>query len=244
MLNVLFSLNLVSWYHWCVMETADKQELFDYYNERAPEYEEFYDGRTSAKKIEPALIRREITEIKEIVPDYVNGRTIDIACGTGYWLPYYHRNCPRITLVDQSENVLNECREKIAGMGISDRTEVVRADIFSHRYAPQQYDSALTAFLLSHFTDAEIDALINNLRGSLAAGGRFVIIDNIWNDMVAELRFEKYGLRTRYLKDGRHYKILKRFFDQSDLESLAVKHGFRLETGYYGEVFFLASGAF
>ena len=218
--------------------------MFDYYNERAPEYEEFYDGCTSAKRIEPALIRKEIAELKEILPDYVKGRTIDIACGTGFWLPYYHMNCPHVTLIDQSENVLSECGKKIAELGIGGKTEILRGDIFTHRYSQEHCESAVVTFLISHFTDDEIDALITSLKGSMATGGRFVIMDNIWNDTVTEIRFEKFGRRTRYLKDGRQFKILKRFFDKSDLEKLSEKHDFRLDIVYYGDVFFLACGTF
>lgn len=226
------------------METLNKQELFDYYNERAPEYEEFYDGHTSARKIDPALIRKEIAEIKEILPDYVKGSILDVACGTGYWLPYYYKDCPRITLVDQSENVLSECRKKIAELGIADKTEVLRADIFSHRFTPQKFDTVLIAFLISHFSDEEIDGLLESVRAAVNPGGSFIFIDNIWNEMVESFAFRKYGTHTRYLKDGRQFRILKRYFTPDDMSELAGKHNFSLDLGYSGEVFLLACGTF
>ena len=226
------------------MEKPDRQELFDYYDARAPEYEEFYDGTTSRKLFAPALIRKEVDNLKKLLKDYVKGKCIDIACGTGFWLPAYERNCERITLIDQSENVLSECARRVKKLKLEHKTEMLRGDIYSYPYEPQAYDSAVVAFLISHLTDEEVDFLITALKTLLATGDRFVFIDNTWNQVIANIPRNKTGMVTRTLKDGRQYRILKRYFEKQDLYSLADKHSINLEIIYWGDVFFFAVGGF
>jgi len=233
-----------SCYHLYTMDSPNKQELFEYYNERAPEYEEFYDGGTSAKLFDPALIRKEVAILKKLLPDYVNGRCIDIACGTGFWLPVYERNCAGITLIDQSENALSDCAKKIEKLGIEYKTEMLCDDIFSYPLAEQGYDSAVIAFLVSHLTDDEVDALIASLKTLLVPGGRFVFMDNAWNEVIANIPRSKVSMVTRTLKDGRQFRILKRYFEKQDIQNLAGENNINLEIIYWGKVFFLATGRF
>ena len=231
-------------YYLYTMESPDRQELFDYYDARAQEYEEFYDGTTSRKIFAPALIREEVDNLKKLLHDYVKGRCIDIACGTGFWLPVYEKSCASITLIDQSENVLNECCRKIKDLKIEHKTKMFCGDIFSYPYAPQAYDSAVIAFLISHLTDDELDSLISGLKTLLAPDGRFVFMDNAWNQVIANIPREKTGIVTRTLKDGRQYRILKRYFEKQDFYSLADKHNLNREIIYWGNVFFMAIGYF
>ena len=226
------------------METPDRQELFDYYDARAPEYEEFYDGMTSRQIFDPALIRKEVDNLKKLTQDCVRGRCLDIACGTGFWLPVYEKSCESITLIDQSENALKECAGKVRKLGIRRKTEILCGDIFGHPYARQAYDSTVIAFLISHLTDEEIDALITTIKTLLAPGGRFVLMDNAWNEVIAAIPRDKSGTVTRTLKDGRQYRMLKRYFEEADLRDMAVRNGFNLDFFKREEVFFFACGSF
>jgi len=119
-----------------------KNELFQYYNERAPEYEAFYYGKFPTPHPEPDIYNNDRLPIQPLVSQYISGRCIDIACGTGFWLPFYYRNCPAITLIDQSENMLAECSKKVKGLGIENTTSIVRGDIFNHGLPFSTYDSA------------------------------------------------------------------------------------------------------
>lgn len=226
------------------MDWPNKQQLFDYYNERAPEYEEFYDGVTSRKLFAPALIRREVDNLKKLMQYYVNGRCIDIACGTGFWLPIYERNCDSITLIDQSKNTLSECAKKVERLGIEHKTEMLCDDIFNYPYAAQAYDSAIIAFLISHLTDDEVDTLITALKKLLAPGGRFVFMDNAWNEVIANIPRTKTSMVNRTLKNGRQFRILKRYFERHDLEDIARRNEFNLDIVCWEELFFFASGCF
>ncbi len=73
-----------------------------YYDGRANEYDELYEGKGPAFP-DPEAYKDDVKRIREIAHDFGRGHLIDIACGTGFWLPYYASNCAEITLVDQSE---------------------------------------------------------------------------------------------------------------------------------------------
>jgi len=227
------------------METSSsKQELFEYYNERAPEYEEFYWGRFGAKIPNPSLYENDTNAISRLLPAYVSGKCIDLACGTGFWLPVYEKGCSQITLIDQSEEVLTECLKKIQKLEIESKTDIICSDLFSHPFKENEYDSAVVGFLVSHLSEAELKTLFDILKTVLTHNSKFVIIDSTWNKEMVRMGRRKAGLIERTLSDGRRFNIFKRYFEKKDLYSMAEKNGIHLEIVYWGNVFFLAVASF
>ena len=221
-----------------------KQELFEYYNERAPEYEAFYYGKFPKPHSDPDIYNNDRLPIQSLIADYVKGRCVDIACGTGFWLPFYHQNCSSITLIDQSESMLAECTKKIHNMGIESKARVIRSNISNPALADHSYDSAVIGFLISHLDDAEFVDFFTTLKSFLAPGGMFVIIDSLWNEDTKKSRLLKAGMNKRELFDGRKFKIYKRFFDRKDLREISERYRLILDIVYWGKVFFLAAGQF
>jgi ubiquinone/menaquinone biosynthesis C-methylase UbiE len=87
-----------------------------------------------------------VTEAKllaGIVREFADGRLIDLACGTGYWLPFYAERCSHITLFDQSEKMLAECRRKLDRLSLGDRSVVLQGDLFEYKFGFRRYDCAL-----------------------------------------------------------------------------------------------------
>lgn len=225
-------------------EKGSNQELFQYYDDRAPEYEDAYRGKFFNKVPDLTIYERDTLNIQKAIPDYVKGKCIDIACGTGFWLPFYAKKCSEITLIDQSKTVLVECFKKIQKLGIENKTQTIRNDIFSYSYREHYYDTAVSGFIISHLQENELNNLMDILKTTLKPSGKLLVIDNIWDHARAQLRKSKAGVIKRYLKDGREFKIYKRYFNKADLQSIARKYGYKLEIVYWGKVFFLASGVF
>ena len=97
------------------MSSDIKASMSEYYNERAEEYEEVYTlGKGPASIPDPEAYKAEVNILAEIVRKLCYGRIIDIGCGTGFWLPYYFSQSSHITLIDQSAQMLSECKKKIA----------------------------------------------------------------------------------------------------------------------------------
>src|SRR5688572_13823800 len=131
-----------------------RQSMLRYYDERASEYEEAYVRGTGTASIpDPDVFRREAVLLAAVVERFASGRLVDLACGTGYWLPHYAAHCSSIALVDQSGRMLEECRTKIEALGVAGRCTVVQADVFEHEFPERAYDCALVGFLVSHLTE-------------------------------------------------------------------------------------------
>ena len=225
------------------MEPDVRQSIYQYYEERAPEYDEIYSGGGPASMPDPALYVRETKAVSELIPKYVSGNHIDIACGTGYWLPHYHHKCEQITLMDQSSAVLAECRKKIDSLDIRDKMSIIHADLFKYPLPKNSYDSAMVGFIISHFDEGEEHKFFNLLKSILKPNGSFVMLDSSWTAERAEVR-KKNGLQTRTLNDGREFTIIKHYFDKSDFADMASRYNADIEVPFEGRAYILAAGKF
>jgi ubiquinone/menaquinone biosynthesis C-methylase UbiE len=218
----------------------DQQNIFSYYNERAPEYENFYRGEFPAKVPDPTLYQQDTLNIQKLLPDYVNGQCLDIACGTGFWLSVYAKNCSSITLIDQSASVLEECAKKIKTLGIENKIRLIQNDIFSYPYPENAYDSVIAGFIISHLIDTELTRFFALLKKILKPAGSIVVIDSVWSKETAAMSRVKSGMIKRTLKDGREFEIYKTRFEKPDLLKLTREYKLKLEIIYWGKVFFIA----
>ena len=75
----------------------------EYYDTRAPEYDEWYEGTGRFAERDRPGWRELLGELADTIRALPPARTLDVACGTGYatrWLP------GEITGLDQSANML------------------------------------------------------------------------------------------------------------------------------------------
>lgn len=218
--------------------------MFQYYDERASEYEEAYVLGTGTASIpDPTVFQAEALLLGGAVERFVRGRIVDLACGTAYWLPHYADRCSRITLFDQSEKMLEECKRKAASLGIVDRCSIIRGDFFDYEFSPAAYDAALVGFFLSHLTEAQEELLFAALNSMLDPSGRFLILDSAWS--VERARFNaKAERQQRRLNDGTQFEIYKRYFNKQDIFGWAKKYSLTLSIEHFGTAFFAVSGRF
>src|SRR5688500_2486519 len=164
------------------MDSDLRRRMLQYYDERASEYDEAYVLGTGTASIpDPSVFQVEAARLEGIVQRFVQGRVIDLACGTAYWLPHYAPRCSSVTLFDQSENMLDQCKRKAATLRIADRCAIVRGDFFDHQFDSAAYDSALIGFFVSHLTEAQEEFFFAALKRLLAPEGRFLILDSAWS---------------------------------------------------------------
>jgi demethylmenaquinone methyltransferase/2-methoxy-6-polyprenyl-1,4-benzoquinol methylase len=215
-----------------------------YYDERAGEYDEIYVlGGGPASISVPDAYKGETMALARLVERYCHRSLIDIACGTGFWMPHYAPQCADVTFLDQSPQMLDACRRRAATLGIETRCTWVQADVFAHPFPRAAYDSALVGFYLSHLTDALLETFFQALRAMLRPDGAFLILDSIWSEERARNR-AKEGRQVRVLNDGRAFAIYKRYYDEGDVAAMAERYGFRLSVVHLGRVFVAVSGRF
>jgi len=217
--------------------------MHDYYEARASEYDEVYDGRGPASLSEPDGYRAEVRILREIIGSHLKGRLVDIACGTAFWLPAYAGRIRSVTLFDQSPGMLDAARSRAAESGISDRSSLVRGNAITSCFRKASFQCALVGFLLSHFTSEEERRFFVLLRSTLEPSGSFLILDSVWTSARAAVR-QREGKQLRRLNDGRSYPIYKRYFDRRDLEAMEERHGMTTSIEHFGGAFFALRGTF
>ena len=217
------------------------QELLEYYEERAPEYDELYLGKGPALSAPDAYIG-DVRKISALCKQFGRGHLIDIGCGTGYWLQYYSNNCKEITLVDQSRNMLVECQKKTRKITPEIGINFIKGNFFHLRFLSRIFDSALIGFLISHLPSDEERIFFTKIKGILRPKASILWIDGAWSPLREKFR-KKEGFQERRLNDGRSFSIFKRYFDEEDIRTILEKHTMMLESLYMGEVFFAAQCA-
>ena len=213
-----------------------------YYDARASEYEEAYTLGTGTSSIrDPGVFTTEARILASIVAQHVEGRVIDVACGTGFWLPAYAERCSHVTLFDQSDKMLDECWQKVERLGLTGRSTLLQGDVFEQPFTPGSYDCALVGFLLSHLTEAQEAAFFAVLKSMLAPGGRFLILESAWSPERATVNM-KTEEQERRLNDGTRFEILKRYFDRNDVAEWGRRYQVSLEIEHFGAAFVAVSG--
>ncbi len=220
------------------MDSETVREMMSYYDERADEYDDVYRGRGHTS-IDPEVYKNDVAQVAEMVSGFGRKHLIDIACGAGFWLPYYARNCSHITFLDQSERMLAKCRDRVEGLGFSALSTFAQGDFFELALETSQYDCALVGFFLSHLTSEQEEVFFGRLRQILKPNPPLMLIDSAWNRKRQRCR-EKEGIQERALNDGRRFKIYKRYFAKSDIERMFRRHCLRPVSYYVGDALIAA----
>ncbi len=230
---------------WQMLDTVNsdiKASMFEYYNERAKEYEELYTlGKGPASIPDPEAYKREVNILAGIAGEFCYGSVIDIACGTGFWLPYYVRQCSQVTLIDQSAKMLSVCKEKVSSLEVQDKCNLVCDDFLAHQFNVANFDCALMGFFISHLSQKEEQEFFEKLKSILKPSGKFLIFDSTWNEERARTR-EKQGKHQRKLNNGRAFDIYKRYFEKDDIIRMGKQYRLTLSLGHVGRIFIAATG--
>ena len=218
------------------MNSDRMSDFFQYYDERASEYDQVYSAKGPAIPA-PEAYARDVREIAAICSRYGTGHLADIGCGTGYWLAYYYRNCEEITLIDQSRKMLIACQARVAQFERKTKVNYVKGDFFNLRFLTGSFDSAVAAFFISHLDNEGSDVFFRKLRGSLRPGAALLWIDGAWSQERAKYR-EKEGTQLRRLENGREFSIYKRYFTVGEACTVLDAQKFEIKSTYEGSVFF------
>lgn len=213
-----------------------KDTMMQYYDERAQEYDDIFTGKGPAD-FSPEHYSRDIEEIRKFMKSFGKGNIIDIACGSGYWIKNYYKKCDTFTFIDQSRQMLEQCRVKADKFDIVNRSVFINDDILEYEFeAGNLFDCSVMGFLLGHFTHEQEEILFDKLKRYLKPGSEILIIDSTWTRQRAKTQ-NKEDITERYLNDGRSFKIYKRYFEEGDLEALLKRYGVHVQKAFFGYTF-------
>ncbi len=218
------------------------ENMMEYYNARAYEYDEIYEGKGPAS-FPPDYYISDIKSIHIFTENFGKGNIIDIACGSGYWLKDYYDKCNNFTFFDQSSRMLELCRVRADEYGIADRATFIQDDILKYQWKEEAiFDRAVIGFLLGHFTKVQEETFFEILRKLLKPGSDFLIIENTWTEKRAKMQ-NKEDIVQRQLNDGKNYKIYKRYFEKDDLPNLLKRYHFKVKDIFFGKTFTAVIGS-
>jgi ubiquinone/menaquinone biosynthesis C-methylase UbiE len=212
-----------------------EQEMFSYYNERAEEHDLVYMGKGPALQQYSDEYKKDVAEISGMASGFGRGEAIDIACGTGFWAPYYAPNCNHVTFVDQSANMLSECKKRVGALQSPMPPHFFQGNFFDIELSKSAFDCALVGFLLSHLVSEQEEAFFGKLKEILRLPAELMIIDSAWNEKREKL-CQKSGVVERVLENGRKFRIYKKYFDQSEIHRMLKKYGYAVRALYVGDM--------
>ena len=172
----------------------------EYYDRRAAEYDDWYEGRGRfAREHRPAW-RELLDELADVLRRLPPARTLDVACGTGYatrWLP------GELTGLDQSSRMLRIAARRLPG------ARLARGDALALPFGDGAFDRLATMSFYGHLQPGERTRFLREAR---RVAPELVVVDAALRDDVEPVEWQE-----RVLADGSHWRVFKRFFTPQGL---------------------------
>jgi ubiquinone/menaquinone biosynthesis C-methylase UbiE len=166
-----------------------------YYDARAPEYDEWYEGTGRFAELDRPAWREMVDALAESLRALPPARTLDVACGTGYatqWLP------GEITGLDQSERML-----AIAARRVPHGT-FVQGDALELPFPDGAFERVATMHFYGHLEEDDRERFLRETR---RVGGEVVLVDSALREDVEPAEWQE-----RILNDGSRWTVYKRYF--------------------------------
>ena len=182
-------------------KTGMNFEMIEYYERRAKDYQDVY-NKTENKY--------ELSRVSDYLScELENLAVLELACGTGYWTDKVSIFAKSILAFD-----INDSAIRIAKSINHPKNNVsfFLADIFNIPLGKNNVDSIFGCFIWSHIPLQNVDSFLKNTNNLVPRGGKVIFIDNSTVNQSIDCK-DKEGntYQIRYLKDGRHFKIIKNF---------------------------------
>ncbi|MGH2883392.1 MAG: class I SAM-dependent methyltransferase, partial [Solirubrobacteraceae bacterium] len=172
----------------------------EYYDTRAPEYDEWYLGIGRFASRERPGWHDAVSALEQAVQTLEPARTLDVACGTGFLTR--HLRGP-VTGLDQSDRMLEIARDRMPA------AEFVQADAIPLPFSDNAFDRVFTGHFYGHLEGAEREAFLAEARRVAPA---LIVVDS-----AVRPDHEREEVQERILNDGSAFEVYKRYFDGDEL---------------------------
>jgi ubiquinone/menaquinone biosynthesis C-methylase UbiE len=171
-----------------------------YYDRRAPEYDDWYEGRGRWRALERPGWEEELSALQAVLTRLAPAGTLDVACGTGYltrWLP------GAVVGLDQSERMLREARRRSPG------SRFVRGDGLALPFPDDGFERVFTGHFYGHLQPREREQFLGEAR---RVAPELVVVDASQRHSELEEEWQE-----RVLDDGTRWSVFKRYFTPDTL---------------------------
>lgn len=171
-----------------------------YYDTRAPEYDEWYLGLGRFADRDRPGWDEEVAALERVVARLPPARTLDVACGTGFLTRHLRGD---VTAFDQSEQMLTIAGERLP------EAAFVQGDALALPFGDGAFDRVFTGHFYGHLEGADRERFVSEAR---RVADRLVVADSALRpDHDPEER------QRRVLNDGSAFEVYKRYFDADAL---------------------------
>lgn len=171
-----------------------------YYDARAPEYDDWYEGLGRFDGLDRPHWDDEVRRLERILGELPPARTLDVACGTGYltlWLP------GDIVGIDQSERMLAIARARMPN------ARFVRGDALALPFDDGSFERVFTGHFYGHLEKGEREVFLAETR---RVAPELVVVDAAHRpDRLPE------EWQERVLNEGSRWTVYKRYFEPDEL---------------------------
>jgi ubiquinone/menaquinone biosynthesis C-methylase UbiE len=168
----------------------------EYYDRRAPEYDDWYLGRGLFAGRDRPGWSDEVDELTAAVGSLPAGRTLDVACGTGFLTRHLHGD---VVALDQSARMLEEASRVVPNAAF------VQGDALALPFPDRSFDRVFTGHFYGHLAEPERSVFLAEAR---RVARELVVVDasRVHSEVDEELS-------QRVLEDGSRWQVYKRWFD-------------------------------
>jgi ubiquinone/menaquinone biosynthesis C-methylase UbiE len=172
----------------------------EYYDRRAPEYDDWYLGTGLFAGRDRPGWEDELARLAQALAALPRGKTLDVACGTGFLTQHLPGD---VVGLDQSEAMLDQARRQAS------RAVYVQGDALSLPFPDGSFDRVFTGHFYGHLERTEHETFLAEAR---RVGRELVVVDS------ARAGAEQDEMRQeRILNDGSRWEVYKRWFTPNAL---------------------------
>jgi demethylmenaquinone methyltransferase/2-methoxy-6-polyprenyl-1,4-benzoquinol methylase len=174
-----------------------------YYDARAAEYDEWYEGTGRFAEGDRPEWADEVAQLVALVAALPPARTLDVACGTAFLT----RHLQGLAVgLDRSPAMVAIAQDRLRPRG----GLALTGDALALPFADGAFDRVLTGHFYGHLVPDERAAFLAEARR--VAPGELIVIDSAPREHGERERWEE-----RVLNDGSRHRVFKRFLGGSDL---------------------------
>jgi demethylmenaquinone methyltransferase/2-methoxy-6-polyprenyl-1,4-benzoquinol methylase len=172
----------------------------EYYDQRAPEYDDWYLGRGLFEPRDREGWDAELDHLFSVISALGPGRTLDVACGTGFLTRHLRGD---VVGLDQSKRMLDEAHKRAPSV------TYVQGDGLALPFVDQSFDRVFTGHFYGHLEPAERERFLAEAR---RVAPELVVVDASRKHSEVDEH-----ISPRVLNDGSTWEVFKRYFTGAGL---------------------------